>query len=360
MGASGSVAEGRRITLVLPVRNEAESVEETLGSLIAGTRLPDEIIIADGRSTDATVAEIKNFAARHPDVTIKVVDNEKLWAGSARNRAVENSTGDIILMADFGNRFRADWVEAMSQPFLDDPDAEVVCGLFQPKVESDFQHCVAVVHMLDDYMLHLVPREVLPTLLPEVVVPVGMAVGVTREAWDKIGGFPEWLFKGQDKLFGRKAWAKGLKIVVAWDALVDHHVRSSPGELFVHQYRYGRGFGQQRLLSNMTRKLAMIYLAFAGLMVAGAFWAPLWIAAALLAVLHLWYFGYRKQMQQTIRPWKWTYLYLIPAALVSRDLGSIFGHVTGWVQWLTRPDLRKLHEKYLEDVDPSRLRLVSK
>lgn len=350
----------RRVTLVLPVRNEAGNVEDTLGSLFEGTMLPDEILVPDGRSTDTTVAEIEDFAARHPAVEIRIIDNEKLWVGPARNRAIENSTGDIILIADFGNRFRPNWVEAMVKPFLDDPETDIVCGLFQPKVETDFQHCVAVVHMLEEYMLHRIPREVLPTLLPEVVVPVGMATGLTRDAFDRVGNFPEWLFKGQDKLFGRKAWALGLKIVVAWEALVDHHVRATPAEVFDYQYYYGRGFGQQRLLSNMTRKLAVVYLALLGLLISGFFWAPLWIGAALLAGLHLWHFGFRRQMRQTIRPWKWSYLYLIPVALVSRDLGSIAGHAVGWIHWLTRPDLRRLHETYLAGVDPSRLRFVSK
>ncbi|MCR9111740.1 MAG: glycosyltransferase [Rhodobacteraceae bacterium] len=360
MAEQTNPAKPCRITLIMPVRNEADSVEETLGSLVEGTRLPEEIIIADGRSSDGTVEKIKAFSARHPDVVIKVVDNEKLWAGSARNRAVENSTGDIILMADFGNRFRPNWVEAMARPFLNDPDTDVVCGLFQPKVETDFHHCVAVIHMLEEYMLPTIPPEELEGLLPEVVVPVGMATGITRTAWDEVDGFPEWLFKGQDKCFGRKAWALGLKIVVAWDALVDHHVRSSLGELFMHQFRYGRGFGQQRLISNMTAKHMMIYGLMLLLFVAGFSWPPFWAGAGLLLVAHLWHFGLRRQFKQTIHPWKWKYLYMIPLVVLARDTGYMLGHIVGWAQWYTRPELRQRYHEYLKGVDPARLRIVSK
>ncbi len=360
MTAKEPSQNSRRITLVLPVRNEAGNVEETLGSLMKSTMLPDEILIADGRSTDSTVAEIEDFATRHPEVEFKIVDNEKLWVGSARNRAIEQCTGEIILIADFGNTFRPNFIEAMSRPFLNDPAIDIVCGLFQPKVTSDFEHCVAVVHMLDDYMLHLYTHEEIEQLLPEVVVPVGMATGITKATWEEMGGFPEWLFKGQDKLFGRKAWAKRKNIVVAKDAIVNHHVRSTPREVFNYLYYYGRGFGQQRLLSNMTRKLMMIYGLFLVLVIGGIFAPPLWVLAALLAVAHIWYFGFRKLFQQSIRPWRWSYLYLLPIALVSRDVGSILGHITGWTHWFTRPGLRKLHQDYLKGVDPNRLRVVSR
>ena len=349
-----------RVTLVMPVRNEEASIETTLGSLVAGSRLPDEVIIADGRSTDGTVSGIQEFAKRHPEISIRVVDNPGLWAGGGRNRAIEQSTGDIILLADFGNAFRPNWVELMVQPYLDNPSVDIVCGLFRPKVDTDFQHCVAVVHMLDDYMLEQIPQENREALLPEVVVPVGMAMSITKDVYDDVGGFPEWLFKGQDKLFGRKAWAKNKKIVVAWDSLVDHHVRATPKQVFNYMYFYGRGFGQQHLVSNMTRKLALIYGVFFALVIAGFIWPILWGLAVILAGAHFWKFGFRKHFQQTIRPWKWRYLYLLPLALVSRDLGSIFGHISGWIHWWTRPDLRKKYKEYLADVDPSRLQIVSK
>jgi len=349
-----------RIGLVMPVRDEAESVNSTLGSLMESTLLPDEILCADGRSTDDTVALIEAFAKDHPEVSIKVVDNPGLWAGSGRNRAIEKATSDVILIADFGNTFRPDWIEEMSRPFIDDPDVDIVCGLFQPHVTTDFEHCVAVIHMFDDYTLHLVAKEDREALLPEVVVPVGMAAGMKRDVWEQLGGFPEWLFKGQDKLFGRKAWAQRRKIVVAWDALVDHHVRPTPRRVFKYLYYYGRGFGQQKLLSNMTKKLGLIYGSFFLLVIAGFFAPIFWGVAIILAGAHFWKFGFKKLLSQNLRPWKWSYLYLLPMALVSRDLGSIFGHIAGWMSWLTHPELRARHHEFLKGTDPDRLRIVSK
>ena len=47
---------GTTVSLVIPVPNEGPRVAATLDSVFAGTRLPDEIIVADGRSEDDTAA----------------------------------------------------------------------------------------------------------------------------------------------------------------------------------------------------------------------------------------------------------------------------------------------------------------
>ena len=63
-----------KVTVVMPVRNDARSVAATMESLFAQTRLPDEIVVADGCSTDDTVKRIEAFGDR--GVPIRVVRNE--------------------------------------------------------------------------------------------------------------------------------------------------------------------------------------------------------------------------------------------------------------------------------------------
>ena len=49
-----------KATFITTVYNEETSVKEFLDSLFSQSKLPDEIIIVDGGSSDRTVAEIKN------------------------------------------------------------------------------------------------------------------------------------------------------------------------------------------------------------------------------------------------------------------------------------------------------------
>ena len=48
-------------TLITTVLNEEETIGDFLKSLSSQTKLPDEIIIVDGGSTDKTLSIISNF-----------------------------------------------------------------------------------------------------------------------------------------------------------------------------------------------------------------------------------------------------------------------------------------------------------
>ena len=134
----------RRVALVMPVRNEEAAVDETMAAILASTRLPDEVVIGDGGSTDRTVAKCLEWRARGLDV--KVVDNPALFPGAGRNAAARATECEILLFCDFGNHVDPRWVERMLAPFEADPAAEFVVGMYYPLVKSDFEQCVACVN----------------------------------------------------------------------------------------------------------------------------------------------------------------------------------------------------------------------
>jgi len=69
---SGEVSAG----IAMCTFNGARFVREQLDSIIAQTRLPDQIVVVDDRSTDDTVDILNNFAGSSP-VPVRVVVNEK-------------------------------------------------------------------------------------------------------------------------------------------------------------------------------------------------------------------------------------------------------------------------------------------
>ncbi|MEM6277660.1 MAG: glycosyltransferase, partial [Pseudomonadota bacterium] len=78
---------GKKLTVaaLMPCLNEEQSVDRSLGALFNGSRWPDEIIVADGGSTDGTMAKIS--AWRERGLPIKVVNNVKVLPGAGRNAA---------------------------------------------------------------------------------------------------------------------------------------------------------------------------------------------------------------------------------------------------------------------------------
>lgn len=84
----------------MAVYNGAEYLQEQLDSICAQTCLPDEVVICDDRSSDATLMILSRFAATAP-FTVNVVTNDERL-GYARNfeRAITLCQGDIIFLCD--------------------------------------------------------------------------------------------------------------------------------------------------------------------------------------------------------------------------------------------------------------------
>lgn len=100
------------ISVVMPVYNEEKYIVAALDALFCNTVLPDEVIIADGGSTDNTVELIKQ---KFPQV--KVVDNPKRNAAAGRNVGIKHAKGDIIAFTDGDCIVQNDWIEKIDGAF---------------------------------------------------------------------------------------------------------------------------------------------------------------------------------------------------------------------------------------------------
>jgi glycosyltransferase involved in cell wall biosynthesis len=87
----GLQSEGRRVSLVIPAKNEARNIGWVLERV---PLLVDEIVLVD-RSTDATVAVAR---AIRPDVV--VVTTDRPGKGIALRTGFEAATGDYVVMID--------------------------------------------------------------------------------------------------------------------------------------------------------------------------------------------------------------------------------------------------------------------
>lgn len=361
-GAAGrlmsAAARRRSVALILPVRNEERQVDYTLDAILKSTRLPDEMIIADGMSTDRTVERIEAFRGRGVD--IKVIPNPKRFAGSGRNVAIGATQCEIIVCADFGNVLHPRYIEDMVRPFEESPDVDVVGCIFKPLVDGDFAHCVAAIHYADNIAFHRLSPEERVKLLPAALMPGGNSIAFLRRSWERADGFPEWLWKAQDKLFARKLFAQGARVAVTAEAEIHHHVRGTPFEVMHQMFFYGRGNGQSRYVTRHFIQLVGIYGAVLALALGGFAWPPLFAAAALLFGAYVYRAGIRRLLRVDGGVKKPRYLLLTPVALVARDLGVLGGHVVGWLQWIFVRRFRTLFWDYVRDCPRDRLPVVSR
>ena len=83
-----------RISVLIPVYNSSEYLEQSIGSLLNQTFEDFELICANDGSTDDSLDILNNFASK--DSRVKVFDKENGGCGSARNRALEEAKGRYV------------------------------------------------------------------------------------------------------------------------------------------------------------------------------------------------------------------------------------------------------------------------
>ncbi|NIM95452.1 MAG: glycosyltransferase [Anaerolineales bacterium] len=101
------------ISVVVPCYNERETIGLLLEALCHQTfpHQDFEVIVADGMSTDGTRQAIIDFAERHPQPVIRLVDNPKGIIPSAINRGIEHASGELIVRLDAHSVPKSDYLE---------------------------------------------------------------------------------------------------------------------------------------------------------------------------------------------------------------------------------------------------------
>lgn len=84
------------VSVLSPIFNESQHLEEMITSLRAQTHSNFELILVDDGSNDDTVRKARH--AQSIDPRIRVIDEGKLGKVGAFNRAFAESTGDVIVL----------------------------------------------------------------------------------------------------------------------------------------------------------------------------------------------------------------------------------------------------------------------
>ncbi len=112
------------VTVVICTLNRAEILTQTLEDLWQLPTQPDEVLVVD--QTDELPTAMRAYYDRHRD-RLLVIRMDTKGLGQARNRAIKEATGDIILFIDDDVRLQADLV-AEHRKHFDDPTVGAVVG----------------------------------------------------------------------------------------------------------------------------------------------------------------------------------------------------------------------------------------
>jgi len=186
------------ISLVVPLRNEEESLGRLVASVRRQTRPPDEVVLVDGGSTDRTVALAHELAAGDP--RFRIVEAGAATPGRGRNVGAEAARNPWIAFTDAGITLDPDWLARLAAVAEDDPAADIVYGNFEPDTNTFFEHCAALT-----YVPPRASREGASMRGPSIASAL-----VRREVWRRAGGFPD-LRAAEDLIFMERVEALGAR-----------------------------------------------------------------------------------------------------------------------------------------------------
>jgi glycosyltransferase involved in cell wall biosynthesis len=318
----------QRVAICLTVLNEADNLAALFGSIVGQTRLPDEIIIVDGGSSDGTAELVWEWEARGLPVSLLVQPGANISQG--RNLAIAHAESPIIAVTDAGVRLDRGWLAALTEPFRTPASPDVVAGFFQSDPGSVFETALGAT--------------TLPTadeVRPDRFWPSSRSVAFTRRAWERAGGYPEWLDYCEDLLFDFALHDDGCTQVWAPDAVVHFRPRTGLRGFFVQYYRYARGDGKADLFRTRHAIRYATYLGVpVGLLVARR-WPWLLGPGALAAAaylrrpyLRLWPALAALSWRERLAALAW-----VPAIRVVGDVAKMLGYPVGRWWRLRHPEL---------------------
>jgi glycosyltransferase involved in cell wall biosynthesis len=180
------------------VLNEIDDIDSLVESLMRQTLVPAEVIIVDGGSTDGTWERLE--AARSKYSTLIPIRDESCSLqrspgpiARGRNVGISAATSDIIACADAGCTYPPDWLANLSAPILAGKSGYSVGGSYIDTAEST---------VWDIASAPFFGVKLNPDTLTKSCTARSMAF--RKELWQRVGGFPEIVFLGEDTLFDSK------------------------------------------------------------------------------------------------------------------------------------------------------------
>lgn len=307
-----------KVSIIATVKDEGEALRPLLDSIIDQTRQPDEVVICDGGSADETLSVLEEYRQWLP---LRIIAAPGSNISQGRNRAIAETTGDVIAATDAGVVLSPHWLEEIVAPFVDE-SVQVVSGWFEADPFTDFEVVLGAT--------------VLPSVGdvdPATFLPSSRSVAFRKSAWAAVGGYPEWLEHSEDLVFDMALREQFGPFAFSPDAVAYFRPRSSLRAFYRQYFAYARGDGKANL---WPKRHAIRYATYivALPIILRWIWREKWFGWALLA-LGVGAYSRRPAERLWANTWGWRppararAFALIPIIRLTGDVAKMIGYPVG-------------------------------
>jgi glycosyltransferase involved in cell wall biosynthesis len=275
---------------MLPLLNEAESIDECLQTLAAQDYAgPIEILVAEGGSTDGTGERLQAWKAKLPG--LHVIDNPRRLQSHGLNLLAERATGEVLVRADGHTTYARDYVRRAVDT-LARTGAMVVGGLMRPVGTTPFTKAVAAA-MTSPWAIGTAKFRHATQETETDAVYLG---AMRRSDFLAVGGirtFPTGVAEDADFFF--RLSKVGARVVLDPLIISDYQPRTDLAGLFRQFRRYGQGkaemfwvngeFPSWRPLAPLALVIALLATVLSSMV--SRSWIPLGVMLAIWLVASL-------------------------------------------------------------------------
>ncbi|HEX5238915.1 MAG TPA: glycosyltransferase family A protein [Sphingomicrobium sp.] len=256
------------VSVVIPLFNKEAAVARTIGSVIAQTRPPDELIIVDDGSSDRSVKIARDVLSGAPaKIEWRIISQDNAGVSAARNRGADESRSRFIAFLDGDDEWLPTYLAEIERLASDFGDATVLTvrlakpgphGRLLPEPSALPRHFVGRL----DRPLDLYRRG--------YGIMSSSSIVIRRDAWHRSGGFPPGVAAGEDmywwlRLCMSEGFAHSSAILSVWHIEHSGHERRK-GEVPYHlHYFLGTEEGRSQLANrDLSRFLASNLVSHVG------------------------------------------------------------------------------------------------
>ena len=183
------------VSVVIPVYNMEEFLEETLDSVLSSDYPNFEVIVMDDGSKDRSLEIAESYKSRYENVRVYTQANSGV--ATARNHAISKAGGVYILPVDADNRISKELIHSAVDILESDPEVKVVC----PRAE--FFGDRSGEWVLPPFSLSLLARK---NMMDTCAV-------YRKSEWERIGGYCAEIVAREDWEFWISMLKDGVKVV---------------------------------------------------------------------------------------------------------------------------------------------------
>ncbi len=325
------------VSVLMPVRNEASYIRQSLGSVLAqdypGHRM--EILVVDAMSTDGTRSIVSQIAAQQTRFRVHIVDNPRGIVSSALNIGVRRGKGDVYVRVDGHCEIRPNYVRSCVK-LLESTGAANVGGRQCPVGESFVARAIALATSFPFGIGNARYRY----SSEQGYVDTVYLGAYPRAVFERIGAFDERLVRHQDYEFNLRLRQSGGKIFYTPTLEVRYYSRANLRDLVRQYVEYGFWKGQvtrQNPQAFALRHAAPVVLVLVLLVgVLSSLLVP-WVRVPYLALWLLYLGASLLAAGYLAARGGWQYLPLLPLVFVSIHLSWGLGFWRG----VLRPGLMR-------------------